>query len=144
MHQHIKICRKYAKIQNMHKKNFSFCLIYSFLEVLSHQLYFKPNLYFYLKYANMQNPNSTYYCYTVHSYEYFQILHDKVLGIMTRQFRYSTPKIFLRCRQATRHPGGKESLYENMFVPVGIVRAIRSFSWRSQFCVFPAFWHPPV
>ena len=36
MQQHIKICRKYAKIQNMHTKNFSFCLIYSFLEVLSH------------------------------------------------------------------------------------------------------------
>ena len=31
MQQHIKICRKYAKIQNMQKKNLKFCLIYSFV-----------------------------------------------------------------------------------------------------------------
>ena len=40
-------------------KFFSFCLIYSFLEVLGYKLYFKPNLYFYVKYANMQNSNSS-------------------------------------------------------------------------------------
>ena len=68
MQKCLKICKIFSKYasthQNMQKicknKFFSFCLIYSFLEVLGHKLYFKPNLYFYVKYANMQNPNSTY------------------------------------------------------------------------------------
>ena len=55
MQKFLKICNNTSKYAENMKKNFNFCFIYSFLEVLSHLLYFKPNLYFYVKYANIQN-----------------------------------------------------------------------------------------
>ena len=62
---HISMCNNthifYKNMQKIcknpkYEKKFYFLLhLQFFLEVLSHQLYFKPNLYFYVKYANMKN-----------------------------------------------------------------------------------------
>ena len=52
---------KICKIKNMQKEFMKiFACFILFLETLDHQHYFKPNLYFYVIYANMQIPGSSH------------------------------------------------------------------------------------
>ena len=52
MQQYIEICKNMQKSKKFYA---NFCMLYTYLVILDHKHRFKPNLYFYVIYANMQN-----------------------------------------------------------------------------------------